>query len=614
MAAARRDPDPDPSRWRAAVAAAMLALSSGAAAAEPAAHLDFLHLAANVGGSSGGHAALRIGPEVYHFQNHEGFLRLERDDWSQYRFVNTEIENRDIHSTRVRVSASAARRIRDHLSLLFLVQNRHLDFLRALERDRDWLKALAAGATLELPGPDFFERRPRESPALHELGAAIAERRGPGFAATEARRVARQLAELSYLPAVGDFRPEPNRYPRYPESFSEQAEALHARLLALTAIGEEWPLRDGALIDLGALAGTPGLTASERAWLRSYRERLREALLTTLETDRAGLDTGLALARYAAVSQSLASGRLLVIDPLPPAGRVAQFRVDPAHRAALTRLQARLRVETESLRAETLAGTEPDEAAYNRLENRAAQLWELHRGLVEGRMFRYARGDLLPEGWGPALTQPDPPRDSTAAAADRAAAFRDRLRELYPYDLIARNCVTELVRAVQGAFPTAGDASRALGGSLEPGARFGFIPFRFLELVRRSYRVESTGTLASYRNRLLGSLADDWAGQAAEATTLTSRSYHPQDGDGAFLLFTEDVFWPRPIYGAINLAYGLGHAALGLAAAPADRGHRLWEGLSGVLFSVPELAFGNIRKGRFDGSGDGPYAAAADDQ
>ena len=85
-----------------------------------------------------------------------------------------------------------------------------------------------------------------------------------------------------------------------------------------------------------------------------------------------------------------------------------------------------------------------------------------------------------------------------------------------------------------------------------------------------------------------------------EATTLGSSIYTPRRRDGAFLLFTDDLVWPRPLLGALNLGSAVGRGAVGLAAAPFDRGARARAAFSGVLFSVPELVFLNFRKGSFE--------------
>jgi len=56
----------------------------------------------------------------------------------------------------------------------------------------------------------------------------------------------------------------------------------------------------------------------------------------------------------------------------------------------------------------------------------------------------------------------------------------------------------------------------------------------------------------------------------------------------------------RPLYGIANLLVGIGGTLTGLALLPIDGGTTLRRGLYGALFSLPELAFVNIRKGSFE--------------
>jgi len=144
---------------------------------------------------------------------------------------------------------------------------------------------------------------------------------------------------------------------------------------------------------------------------------------------------------------------------------------------------------------------------------------------------------------------------------------------------------------------------RALGGRLEPGAELGFVPFVFFEQVTERLRTVRVEHVASHRRRELARLRAEDPGLARrlrEATTLTSSIYTPRRRDGAFLLFTDDSVWARPVLGALNLGFALGRGALGVPTALFDRGARLRAGFSGVLFSVPELVFLNFRKGSFD--------------
>jgi hypothetical protein len=50
----------------------------------------------------------------------------------------------------------------------------------------------------------------------------------------------------------------------------------------------------------------------------------------------------------------------------------------------------------------------------------------------------------------------------------------------------------------------------------------------------------------------------------------------------------------------VNLFFALGYTGWGLAALPFDGGVRAQAGLEGMLWSLPELAFVNVRKGSFN--------------
>jgi hypothetical protein len=127
-----------------------------------------------------------------------------------------------------------------------------------------------------------------------------------------------------------------------------------------------------------------------------------------------------------------------------------------------------------------------------------------------------------------------------------------------------------------------------------------FIPIVSSGAVARSYRTGGAATRPSYRQLSLVALADNesaWRVSLRESNTLTSTIYHPGPRDSSFLFFTDDTVALRPLLGAANLLVGVADSALGLATWPADGGARLRAGLRGTLFSLPELAFVNIRKG-----------------
>jgi hypothetical protein len=184
--------------------------------------------------------------------------------------------------------------------------------------------------------------------------------------------------------------------------------------------------------------------------------------------------------------------------------------------------------------------------------------------------------------------------------------MQDEVERLYGYDLVARNCVTEIFATIDDAFaenpgartPAAAERA-ALGGHVDGERGFNFIPFVSARAVNETYRVAERVHLPSYRHYWLALMLhekDPVATRLRESNTLTSRLYQRGSSD-VFLFFTDDDAVLRPILGATNVIVGTGAAAAGLLALPFDNGDLALGGLRGVLFSLPELAFVNIRKG-----------------
>jgi hypothetical protein len=55
----------------------------------------------------------------------------------------------------------------------------------------------------------------------------------------------------------------------------------------------------------------------------------------------------------------------------------------------------------------------------------------------------------------------------------------------------------------------------------------------------------------------------------------------------------------RPIFGAFNTVAGIGQSLLGFLSWPYDAGRNLKSGATGILMSLPELVFLNMRKGSY---------------
>ena len=108
-----------------------------------AASFEYLYVEANEGNSSGGHSALQLGDEIFHYQHHDsGFIRLLKENRQDFHFQYRFLQNRRIHLSQVEVSEDTLRRLRDHFKLQFLAQDQQFKQLHQLQKDRALLRWL----------------------------------------------------------------------------------------------------------------------------------------------------------------------------------------------------------------------------------------------------------------------------------------------------------------------------------------------------------------------------------------------------------------------------------------------------------------------------------------
>jgi len=570
--------------------ALLVAAALGAADAR-AAGLGFVYVSANVGMASGGHAALVADETVYHLQNSDGLLLLARESWPTFHLVYAELENRPLEVARLDVGPEVTERVQRAFARLYVEQEIELARRESLRDDVAWLEASAAhGAAPPLRGAGLVAPGAAGDPDALRLRRSLVARDGAESLTRALGEVERRIAEL----ASSD---DPSRL-----------ESLREALLlreAVRALDGAYGLDPRALAPLPAELDDP-LSAGERAGLEALSARLEAAvgeLLRSARPDR-GFALLLAQARYLAARRSLATSHLVLLDAFagaPPGGSRADD-VDDSIRAK-RRAQAGALLRTG--RARVLAGGRVDEADFNLLEESASIAARDGRADAAGPLSELGLRKLPARAR--ALDLPPLSGDFSAALAAARARLREqdeRLAARWSYDLVRRNCITELARTTDGAFGSPEEAASALGASASPdGEPFGFVPFVFFDRVRGRLRVERVDSLPSRRESELARVLAESPGLATrlrESTVYTSSIYRPILRDSAFLLFTDDVFWRRPAYGVVNLVYALGYASYGLVAAPFDRGARAEAGLAGAMWSLPELAFVNVRKGSFD--------------
>jgi hypothetical protein len=613
---------------------AALAASSEAHAG-PGRTIDYVYVEANEAGSSGGHAAIRFGDRVFHFQYAgNGLLGISREDFEGFRRHYALLENRAIRVIPIPVSDETFEIVHGHFARRRIVQHQHGQILDSLAADRRLLQAFHARSRGEpaapvlvegagyLVGPDEAAARAEPSSSLEMLRDRIAAAHGPGYLDERLAAVRRQLEALDPRTVDGpELEVSMERMPAAVYGFARRYHDAQAARLALEAIQRGRGLLPGTYLDTGhpELA----LAEGEGAAVDAMAAALAQSLVRLARSERPDWGPALlvGLARLDALEKARRSGSWVFLDVFPADAR-ALGRTRLARRPQLLETLLReARADFAAARARLLESRpgRPGfrEQDFSDLEEAGNRLIESLRARHRGRDLRLAPGRQVPARRAP-LAEVVVPRPAAAALDEelgatvaREADYAERLQRLYGYHLLTRNCVTEIFREIDRALAphAAGEAGaaraesqRRLGGHVEMGG-LRFIPAVSASAAEDTYAVLPPIEIPSHRRASLARLYREESPLRVflrESNTLTSTLYERHPDDSYFLFFTDDVVAARPLFGMANLLTGLGATVAGAVTWPVDRGQTLWAGLKGMAFSLPELFFFNIRKGSFD--------------
>ena len=567
-------------------------------------NIDLIYIDANTAGSSGGHAALRVGDYVYHYQHYPSGLFLPvREKWKKFRRVYNDLENRTLYINRITVPEVDFNRIDRYFRKRYLAMELHMENLSALEEERSFIEACSSGNhSFAFKGAGFFSRSSCKETF---------------FSNNEIAQIKGKLKETEELIRQFKFdfisrhpKPSSDIFPRpFLTSTSRYIELIHYSK-ALRYILESRKVKDAVLLDISIHApeNSPVLNEREITALEQYRHRLKKNILNMMESCRQniGWPLMLAFARMQAVTRSLLHGRIIMLDPFSDMADFVDSSIWSRKKALGTIYEGQyknfIRIRKEVFNEEYL-----DENSYNLLENSYARLYETARHIKGGKKkIRVQNGLMIPDKRDyidiniPFFQGPDC-KTFSVTVSKRYEKYREELEKIYSYSIVSRNCVTELIEDLYKGLGDEKDILETLGAYINPYSGLFFVPFVFDREILTNMSINRRIILPSYRNRVVKRICseENLFSCLKEASTITSAVYQETGEEYGFLFFTDNVVAPRPILGALNMGYGILYAGSGIFTLPFDNGEMIREGLFGTFFSIPELFFFNIRKGAF---------------
>lgn len=576
---------------------------------------QFIYIEANEGSSSGGHVAIQFEDEVFHYQYTGGMTRLIRDEADSFQFDYRYLQNRTLHVADVEVTESTFHRLQTHFKQQFWDQERQFKRLQALENDillLEWLQAqkldtdTIAPKTLNVSGAGLFytpqalsndsgdcNTAAAASSVFDPLQEQIRQQYGHTFLAQLKQQLLQDIHQLT-----------PDQANTSDYDFSQRYLDLLSGLLAVQVVMDKRTLNRDACHQFEVTQWQ--LDAAKVRLLKAYQQRLLKSAQTLLHRTRPDWGQALlvGLARLLVVEQTLQTGRWTFLD---------DFSVDAISISTQDFSQQSREMSVQRKAAELnwrqqwqmlSDGALLDDLQYADLE-RAANRHREWQSSLSTHTLRYQGQQALPDKVLNLSASIDKPV-LTELKISQAIENLNRVRPVlaaemeaqYAYNLISRNCVTEIFRTINQALGD--ETQKQLGVKVDPD--FNFIPFTALAYVQTHYPVSNSRVLASFRTQALaGQYEREFAPWVylRESNVLTAELYHYNPDDAAFMFFTDDGFFLRPIYGAFNLLTGVGQSLLGLFEWPLDDGAALHNGTRGLMMSLPELAFVNIRKGSY---------------
>ncbi len=491
-----------------------------------------------------------------------------------------------------------------------------------------------AASILRLKGVGLFYPEPDHQPQLTDskltkqqslsiqnLRQKVEQRYGLDFLLRRREMIESQIKALapSHWPAINsDLADE--KFPASIYSFTERYSDSLTALFAIKTLVEAQPLQADALLRMNQPAFK--ISEAERPVLREFRNDLETSIIKAIDSNRP--DWGYAvlvnLARYIAIDSTLQSGYWVFIDDFADNSEWVRPDQYLEHSDQIRILMSDARSALERSRQSAATRQRLSEAEYSRIEMVANRYIELQKN-EQHHDFRYngetplpSKSIGFPQGPIPNLTQEQ--LTTALSALDNAEnSLFETLNQSYRYDLFSRNCVTELFRTINQALLTpsrSGDkltdledltikeSEKRLGGYVE--IPYNFIPFVAYQSVLDRYHVTQSREMDSYRGLELAKLTarqNSLIIALRESNIVSSRLYKYNPDDALFVFFTDDNMLFRPLFGLVNTAAGIGQSVYGVFSWPLDSGKNLQSGATGILMSLPELVFFNMRKGSY---------------
>lgn len=600
--------------------------------------VNYIYINASEGNASGGHVAIRFDDNIYHYQYVDpGLIKLDKQTVNDFEFNYRFLENRSLYLSQLTMSDQTYHKLRDHFDYRFQIQKQHYAVPTELNREKMLLQyfsgqSISHPKLLQIPAAEWFyskrdfnddfskmpftsisANKNKASSILTNINQKIKTQYGERYIEKRLQTLTKQIKQIkptAWTEQSTQLKTEQLSAITY--TFANRYLDSITAWLALKVIQQQRPLQANVYHTSGAAEFT--LSTGQKTAMKKFSAVLQDNILSLLQSSRPDWGSALLsnLARLFVLEKSIQQQRLVILknpDTTNVAENITQPELRFLYRETIKNFQqVKQQFETQ---------TQHQEISYSQLEWQASRFLALDKMIIQSSVKNVPSNKPLhlPKFLIPLLTNKQ--LESSLKSLEKVNShYQKELDNLYRYSLLQRNCVTELFMTIDQAVsyqetrknteiqankkvqlqypqPLDGDISKSLSK---------IIPFMSYQAVNDQYRGNEQRTLSSYRLQQMQKLyskENKLAVFLRESNTLSSSFYKANASDSFFIFFTDEHPLLRPFYGIVNTLAGLSQSFLGLFSFPFDSGQYLQSGIKGIMMSLPELIFFNMRKGTF---------------
>ena len=537
---------------------------------------------ANTGQSSGGHTGLKIGQYIYHFQYFDDkIFHIVRENWNEFKYIYNSLDNRNIIKREFLLNKENYEKIRSYLNEFYLIQQKQLEILGYLKKDILFLEGLKSNSSVNITGLGYFSPIIDSKNKLFNLSPSESK-----IANTQLRVNNSSISELTYK-EINNFKLSKIDYIFSQDIFSQNIEDLLQTRMALFCILNKCELEESSFIKIDSYVTSKDKNKILSKW-KVVLPILNQSIINQIKNikEKSNKNLLISVLRYYYIKKSIETNSIYIPDCYNYSSNIIEN--ENAEDIIFVEFKKSIMILFKKGIENYLKNDFYSEEDFTYLEDSSNRMLEISSIQSTKNQFRINYNILYPSKekniiLDEYLNSTDNLSKNLKSAKLNYENFYNKMKILYPFDLIRENCTTELFTTLNRLTNNNQKESiDLLGGFINSKNNFTFIPFVADFKVGSYYKTKTKEEIDSYRLRSKSQLKNHhfpfWI-DLKESNTITSSIYKFNSNDSFFIFFTDDTIILRPILGSVNLIGGLGQLTLGIFTLPFDSGMNFKRGV-----------------------------------